>query len=580
MLFSLINFQDHFPKTIVDKGKMYYKDGNVTDITERSEELYEATVEGEEEYTVTVELENSHDVKRINCTCPYDYGDYCKHMAATLLSLCTEKEIANPLLSTTAKKMPKTKENNLDFLKNLSADELRQAVLDLTKEVKEAKNWLLIRFSEKALGDSENFYPELIQKMAKSASDRSGFIDYHKAKMFTKPVFNLLQKAETSVANGLYRIGFDISAAIIVEVHKVIRDMDDSEGDAEELISGGLNLLLNIIVKHKAPRDLQEIIFSFVHTESQNETYDYCGFDDAFLALLMESAILVQKTDEALAVIDKKLLEAAKPKKRYVLGGDSNDYETEKLLETKIQFLNKLNRKDEATAIITNHLHINTFLQAYIEQLIHEGDFSSALTHIEKDKIPKKEAHFNSYNPYWDEKLIQIARLQNSKEDEIKVTLALLKGTGYRLAYWKRYKTLCNTNDWIETRTPLIAELTEKNLHLHQFDVLVQIYQYEEMWAELLVLLKRTTNMECIIEYAKPLEIMFPTDVISIYEKGLISYAEIENNRSAYKQLVKYLKKTQQLVGGKEKVKELVGIFKTSYKHRPAMIQELNKLIV
>jgi uncharacterized Zn finger protein len=73
------------------RGRTYFDDGAVSDLRRRDDQLT-AEVEGSEfePYQVSIRL---HDggVADAHCTCPYDYGGYCKHVVAVLLKLADAK---------------------------------------------------------------------------------------------------------------------------------------------------------------------------------------------------------------------------------------------------------------------------------------------------------------------------------------------------------------------------------------------------------------------------------------------------------------------------------------------------------
>src|SRR5262249_15250767 len=70
------------------RGKEYFCDGAVSDVIRRGNRVT-AEVEGSDLYEVTIELGDDGDepVADAECTCPYDWGGYCKHVVAVLLKL-------------------------------------------------------------------------------------------------------------------------------------------------------------------------------------------------------------------------------------------------------------------------------------------------------------------------------------------------------------------------------------------------------------------------------------------------------------------------------------------------------------
>lgn len=74
------------------RGIPYYKSGAVKDLVAYQNQLL-AKVQGsdDEPYTVEVFLDET-GVQSANCSCPYSYGDYCKHIAAVLLAYQAQYE--------------------------------------------------------------------------------------------------------------------------------------------------------------------------------------------------------------------------------------------------------------------------------------------------------------------------------------------------------------------------------------------------------------------------------------------------------------------------------------------------------
>ena len=68
------------------RGEEYYKAGAVSDLMRRGNSL-RAQVEGSryEPYQVTVDIDTG-GVIGARCTCPYEFGGYCKHVVAVLLA--------------------------------------------------------------------------------------------------------------------------------------------------------------------------------------------------------------------------------------------------------------------------------------------------------------------------------------------------------------------------------------------------------------------------------------------------------------------------------------------------------------
>jgi len=81
MTIDLEHFEDAIHLLIAERGKEYVDAGHVR-ILEETPEGWTAHVEGQEIYEVLLE---GHDkIHDWHCTCPFEHGPVCKHVAAAL----------------------------------------------------------------------------------------------------------------------------------------------------------------------------------------------------------------------------------------------------------------------------------------------------------------------------------------------------------------------------------------------------------------------------------------------------------------------------------------------------------------
>ncbi len=103
------------------RGENYYHDGAVSDLTLRGNQIT-ARVAGSdyEPYRVNVTLDADGRIAAAACTCPYDWGGYCKHIVAVLLAALHGSDIEiRPGMDA--------------LLATLDADQLRSLLLTLAE---------------------------------------------------------------------------------------------------------------------------------------------------------------------------------------------------------------------------------------------------------------------------------------------------------------------------------------------------------------------------------------------------------------------------------------------------------------
>ena len=134
---------EDFDDAIVQRGKIYYREGRVIDLQEIFPGEYRATVRGVEDYTVFVALDHD-EACSFDCDCPYSDAPYCKHVVAVLLAI----EAKSVLPRSKSEKASQTKSESLDvLLAGLPKDKLVALILDIASAFPPAKSWLKARMS-------------------------------------------------------------------------------------------------------------------------------------------------------------------------------------------------------------------------------------------------------------------------------------------------------------------------------------------------------------------------------------------------------------------------------------------------
>lgn len=83
MPLTLDDFEKKVDSKILDRGFEYYEQDCIKNISQVSRGVFVAFVRGTERYKVTIKLKG-RAVEQHLCTCPYDWGDVCKHEVAVL----------------------------------------------------------------------------------------------------------------------------------------------------------------------------------------------------------------------------------------------------------------------------------------------------------------------------------------------------------------------------------------------------------------------------------------------------------------------------------------------------------------
>jgi len=81
---SINDFERLIEAKIIDRGFHYYEQDQVEDLEQTDRGEFSAAVVGSERYSVYIRFNPQFDIVEHSCSCPYDWGDYCKHKVAVL----------------------------------------------------------------------------------------------------------------------------------------------------------------------------------------------------------------------------------------------------------------------------------------------------------------------------------------------------------------------------------------------------------------------------------------------------------------------------------------------------------------
>jgi uncharacterized Zn finger protein len=138
---SEVDIQRLAGPTIFERGRSYYREGQVSDLVLRGDLLY-AAVQGSEydPYQVSIRFADDGLASAV-CSCPYE-GAVCKHVVAALLVVALQPELVEerPPLNTT--------------LDELTAEQLRALLIDVAAQHPEVADFVEARAA--GLGAAES----------------------------------------------------------------------------------------------------------------------------------------------------------------------------------------------------------------------------------------------------------------------------------------------------------------------------------------------------------------------------------------------------------------------------------------
>lgn len=565
---NLSNFKSHTPSVIFGRGKEYYHDNAVKDLTALKNGQWTAIVEGNEDYEVDVTIDNKREVTSFFCDCPYD-GDICKHVVAVLLAIEDESTIV--IDDKKEKKSPEWQQ----IIKQLPENELRDFITEFATRNKNLRNELIIKFPALDQGDNSGKYRNIISGSFKSSSEQFGFYGYRETHAAMHIIHDLLAKADEHNEKANYREAFSIASAVTPECIEAIQNMDDSNGECSGAIEEAFQIM-DIILEKSKDTSFTDEVYKWLSEQMNNSDYSSYGCDNSLEHTFFEWAINPVRLSTAYQFIDQQL------KKAKTLDNWSAEYKIKKYLQHKVGLLLKEGKDLEADKLIDDNIHISEFRKIRVEQRLKQKDYANAIRQIKEGiKIAEQKDHPGTVHD-WKDQLLSIYQSTNSNIELQKLAIDLFENNSSTIEYYRIYKQTFSINEWPQICEKIIQKMLPQRQKGKFFGGyfshdLANIYIEEKMWVRLFNIVKSDHRINNIITYTKYLKADFSSDLILLYKEGISYYAK-QTGRNVYQQLVSYLSEMAGLEGGLDEAKLLKARLLEAHKNRPAMKDEFKAL--
>lgn len=578
-MLTLDNFETQIASVIVQRGRSYYKNGNVISIEETDDNTWTAEVEGTDLYTVEVTLKNK-TITDYSCDCPYD-GVTCKHVVAVLFTL--RGEVGDKKKKGERDKKKKVFET---ILQSISLKESQDFIRSYAGKHKDFKSAFELFFADKDPGtDIEQKYTDLTNKIIDKYS-YGGYIDYDSSNIVAREIIKLLDAGFKYVEKKNFKDAFALVKGVLKPLMEAILDAEDSGESLVDSTTVAINLLKDIAKAGTTAIPVKEDIFQFLLKELNDEKYfDYGDLGDDLFDILQSLAVQLKHADAFLQFIDDKI-------KR--LKDEYGYYDRQHLIASKIKFLKQIGKSSEAEKLIQANMNIVEVRQAAVNAAIKKKDYAGAKKLVtEGIRIAEREKHEFDVD-LWKEVLLKIAEKENDTETIRKYARYFALDSDFSEEYYKIWKKTYPPEEWKEVIDKYIEETLQKiakqkgrtgwdYTELSEQDELTPIYIQEQYWDRLLAFLEKEKDLDITLEFHRYLVKSYPEDLMDIYLPALEKYGMNANDRSGYADLVYKMQKIMKdIPKGKERILALAQKLKAQFStkpRRPAMIEELNKIL-
>lgn len=561
MSLSTEQIRDLCTSEVFDRAVNYRNENRIERI-DRFDQTVTAAVQGSQPDPYDVESEIDSDEPGdidASCTCPYDWGGYCKHIIAVLLELAEgdsdledEREAVERVLS------------------DAHPAELREFLLDECERDADLRRRLLARFEEQ---DTQSVYD---YKKEMSQQYRSPYTYRYEGPDFSE--FHDLAETHRKQGNPLE------AATIYCAMTEVrIENMDmvqDYYGeDFESELDAFVECIREADLDHEAKREYIEYLFERWESDEPVVGTFTGQYEDALWALCTDDADLQYWRDlleEELPTGIPGMIETDDGVGTF----DASRYEAQRRIESYADVLDALGDIETLREMYEQHyLDIREFCLRYAQLLADEGDVDRA--------IEVAEEGLETFSNSGDIRRFLIdAYADRDRERQKELLREQFRHSG-SWEYYEQLRSCCSDNEWENIVADFEAQFEESNMRR-----LIDLYLREGRTADAFETVVEAARdgpddafrravgdngLAILSEYRDDIADYDPETYYEVYEERLEPFLADTTGRDHYQTVVKYLEEMREL-DFDEEFEAFVTHLKEKHSNRPAFLDEMEVL--
>jgi hypothetical protein len=560
------NFKKEIASLILQRGRDYYDNGRVVSLEEIGDGHWRAEVEGTDLYSIEIKQEGEDSIYH-TCTCPYDWGPTCKHVAAVLFAIeDTFHEYFNGKPTRSRKKRTTRKEKVRMILENLPKQELVEILTEFAGNDRQIALELLARFGSE--GEGKKAYIRMAKDALKMGQGRGGFIDYWGAPDAARGLMAMLNRAERFLRWGKPVEAIPIAQAILETVIPAIEYADDSMGTLGECIDSACQILEETAIGLEGiPR---RKLFEYCLAKAPVDPFIEWDWGWSLAQLASDLIATQEDRTRLFAVLDQMATRRGTTYDDSTFSPTRFDHERAALI--KLAVIQQEDGEETALDFIKENIHYHPFRQHLIKHYMEADDLEKAkrlcMEWLENDsqKAPGlREEYLGS--------LLKVAQMEGDQSETVRLARELFLHTS-KFGYYDLLKQMTYEESWSRVVEDLIKDVQERSKGKH---IQAEIYAREAMWEQLLEM-SLDGGEYYLDRYREHLEHRFPEEIFHAYKQIVYHKLTRVSDRSMYAEAAEYLVRLNEMGYGKE-VTEIKKDLIFKYNRRKAMIEELNAAV-
>lgn len=571
----LMEMEEGEESIIVERGEAYFETGMVRNLTKLDKHTFTAKVSGSgyRPYNVEIKFNKNGEVAECSCSCPYEWGEVCKHSVAVLLAIEEEMEEDGD-------GVPET--DYMTFLPD-SAGRLEELVCQapvqtlqklIIERCKEDHSFRLDVLSVLDAPGSDEL--AAVKKMMNDSIQKNRGRSYWASMDWDAVCGDLneaLEKARSRMERGEHPQALDILQYLLIKCAELLDyaqneyneyydgNYYNDDGDASEPVSDTAEIILDLIeecseaLSKNADGEKRERQLDGLLTAAGSPSLD--GWHKYCYGLLYSARLLAdqQSVNKLYALMDK--WEQASDAK-FSLKLDR---------QTRYAVILNVNGPAAARAYLDKNLEIDELLLTAIQQDMEEGNFANAeqLCLKKAEQLDQRRA----YDRRWNHLLYEIYEKWGGREKQAAQARTLVLLGDWE--YYKNWKELLLADSRWDQEYPKLRDEVRAVRPYPEYMRLLADEQETGLLMEQVRL-----HRETVFQYGEILAPVYSGEIYQICAELIQESAEPVSGRKEYQRLCGQIKLMDKF-GGRQEALHLIDGLSQQYPRRRAMLEELQK---
>jgi len=448
-----------------------------------------------------------------------------------------------------------------ELVDNTDSEDIRAFLIDVLTDDPMLLQQFKLKMRCGISSDDLKIYKQAIDRICICHADKYGYISYYDSRGFYNELSEFLQKTITEIIdNKEYINALQLIRYVFIALGNIA--IDDSNGTLGALACDCITLLQTIL--ERCDPEVKKILYEECKSlVVSDDTLDY-------LQDYIEELLFSDFSEEEF--LQDKLVFSAVQVEAFLHPEENciNEYAAKTWAKYHLQVMRQLKFSQEAVdEYCKKYIDLSDIRKYYVDECIRMKRYEEAIQLLEEGKLV--DTGYRGLILAYSEKLKEIYAKTGQREkykDELwRIVLEYDPGD---IDTYKELKTYYTVDEWEEKR-----EIIFKQKDIHRID---HLYAYDGLYDRLLKLALEAQGIYYILEYEDLIKDLAPEKILKRYEEVVRKKAAYTSDRGVYQEIADFLKRMKRYPGGKDMVQTLIAEFRSAYRRRPAMMQELNRV--